>query len=111
MVGKFLRNMGISSHDGRGGRASSTEYVLLLLPDWTLESLILTIDSRTSENLISESQAPQYPTTPPVGCQGGLRHIAANGTAMPNRGEQKGGSLQDTDCCFPSRQQCLQNGK
>ena len=49
----------------------------------------ITIDSGASENVISPTLAPQFPTRPSQGSQMGLKYVAANGSLMPNRGEKE----------------------
>ena len=53
------------------------------------ETLIFTIDSGASENVISEEMASRYPTRPSAGSQRGLVYTAANGTTMANKGEKE----------------------
>jgi hypothetical protein len=50
--------------------------------------LWITVDSGASENVIAEGMAPGVKTVPSSGSRNGVQYVAANGMAMPNRGEQ-----------------------
>jgi hypothetical protein len=50
--------------------------------------LWITVDSGASENVIADGMAPGVKTVPSSGSRNGVQYVAANGMAMPNRGEQ-----------------------
>ena len=51
--------------------------------------LTITIDSGASENVISESTAPQVPIRASQGSCEGVKYVTANGSTMVNRGEKR----------------------
>ena len=50
--------------------------------------LWITVDSGASENVIAEGMAAGVKTVSSVGSRNGVQYVTANGTNMPNRGEQ-----------------------
>ena len=52
-------------------------------------TLVLTIDSGASENVIGKDAVPECPLRPSAGSMAGVTYVTANGTEMPNRGEQR----------------------
>jgi hypothetical protein len=50
--------------------------------------LTITIDSGASENVIGPSMLPSVPVVESEGSKEGVMYVTANGTVMPNRGEQ-----------------------
>ena len=50
--------------------------------------LTITIDSGASENVIGPSMVPSFPVVKSEGSKEGVKYVTANGTVMPNRGEQ-----------------------
>ena len=53
------------------------------------KTLVLTIDSGASENVIGPNAVPNCPTRPSAGSLAGVTYVTADGTLMPNRGEQR----------------------
>ena len=51
-------------------------------------TLVLTIDSGASENVIGDGMVLECPLLPSSGRKAGVKYVTANGTEMPNRGEQ-----------------------
>jgi hypothetical protein len=71
----------------------------------TAGDLWITIDSGASENVIGEGMAPGARTVSSVGSRSGVQYVTANGTAMPNRGEQHIQVLTDKGhCCMLNMQ-------
>ena len=52
-------------------------------------TLVLMIDSGASENVIGPHAVPSCPTRPSAGSRAGVTYVTADGTLMPNRGEQR----------------------
>ena len=50
---------------------------------------MLTIDSGASGNVIGKDAVPECPLRPSAGSMAGATYVTANGTEMPNRGEQR----------------------
>jgi hypothetical protein len=50
--------------------------------------LTITIDSGASENVIGPNMLPSVPVVESEGSKEGVMYVTANGTVMPNRGEQ-----------------------
>jgi hypothetical protein len=50
--------------------------------------MTITIDSGASENVIGPSMLPTVPVVESEGSKEGVMYVTANGTVMPNRGEQ-----------------------
>ena len=52
-------------------------------------NLWITVDSGASENVISETMAPQFTTKPSRGSRGGVKYVTASGSVMNNKGEKE----------------------
>jgi hypothetical protein len=52
------------------------------------QEMTITIDSGASENVLGPSMLPTVPVVESEGSKEGVKYVTANGTVMPNRGEQ-----------------------
>ena len=50
--------------------------------------VMITVDSGAAESVTSEQNLPEIPTRPSARSRGGVEHVNANGSTMPNRGEK-----------------------
>ena len=68
-------------------------------------TLVLTIDSGASENVIGQHVVPECPTRPSAGSRAGVTYVAANGMQMPNRGEKRVKVKTKEGCCCELKMQ------
>ena len=81
------REMNMKDHDFDIGSLDSLELNTVNVSEAAHE-LTITIDSGASENVIGPSMVPSIPVVESEGSKEGVMYVTANGTVMPNRGEQ-----------------------